>query len=829
MRIEKIYLTPHFHFDFEWWKEEPYHEQDTLIILDEALRMLDKYPEFTYVIDSVLPLKKYMENRPDGKEKIQQFIETGRVEIVGGDIVAPDEVLPTGEALIRQFEEGQTWLKDVFGRTAQVAWEIDEFAHPARMPQVLAPLGFKYFVFARGVNPFDDMHPTLFKWHDPAGENSLTSYWWAAHYEGSLIPHAKAEKSKKELIKRWFVEMESRIAFEGERSPVPWLMVPLGGDFVIPNDSWIDFVNEWNRKKDIKIEFTLPSNYFEMVSNCEMPQITGLFPHVFDGYFTSREKSKQAGRQTANGLCDLEKLGALCGIRGLDSQTNALKEAWWETLKGDFHDTIAGTGTDRVYRKTMARYAHAEKIQESLEAEAINYMESLLSGKGQFIFNSLNWERKEVIEINDSEQLIELAPLAIENVNAKSPLKSGVTVSQNSIENQYLRITFDKITGELSVYDKEKDCFPITSGCNRTNIIDDAGNLWVTRSTGKRYHTRIKEQYTEQRSSVRAMIHSTEENGFVVIHKQVSLHAGSKRVQFTTDIDFKGKDKRIDMQFPFSFDGKWITENIFHCETVKNGIYPVQNFAMLKGDTYNVAILNKGIPGYLLEQQHCSIMLMRSVSVFSWSLLRWIMKNTFSILRHFRKAIVFMRNKLNIVEFPIYPIHNLFLRTFASEGNTLGHGAMNPRNHRKAMFRFFRESLAWERGKHSFTYALAFDVADVAEATRTGFELNHPVRQYHINGTGKHGLLRLLCKECPEVIISSVRPSNEGLLLRVYNPLGQKTEVELPFAIPIEKAFISCRSLDEMSEISCTDNAIRYVFDPFEMVQIHVKVNKLNN
>ena len=249
MKIEKIFLTPHFHFDFEWWKEEPYHEQDTMVIIDEALRILGTYPEFTYVIDTALPLKYYIENRPDGLQKIKKFIQEGRLEIVGGDIVAPDEVLPTGEALIRQYEEGQAWLQETFGIQAQVAWEIDEFAHPARMPEVLVPLGFKYFVFARGVKPFYAMHPTLFYWKDPASQSELLTVWWAAHYECCQPGIINSEKSRKKNIKRFFKEMESRIEFEGSRSPVPWLMLPLGGDFVIPNSVWIDFVYEWNQKK----------------------------------------------------------------------------------------------------------------------------------------------------------------------------------------------------------------------------------------------------------------------------------------------------------------------------------------------------------------------------------------------------------------------------------------------------------------------------------------------------------------------------------------------------------------------------------------------------
>ena len=689
MKIEKAYLIPHFHFDFEWWKEEPYHEQDTLLILDEALRMLETYPEFTYVIETILPLKTYMENREEGYERIKGFVDQGRIELVGGCLVAPDEVLPTGEALIRQFEEGQEWLSQVFGVRARVAWEVDEFAHPARMPQVLAPLGFTHFVFARGLKPFDSMHPTLFHWEDPAGKSKLTSYWWAGHYEGSLLGDIRNDAVRKKYLKRFFREMESRLAFEGERSPVPWLMIPLGGDFAIPHDIWVDFVKLWNESKEVKLEFSLPSRYFQLVEQFNIPEYTGRFPHVFDGYFTSREKGKQAGRKGAHALLELEKLNALAGVHGLESPGKDLKESWWEVLKGDFHDTLAGTGTDRVYRKTMARYRHAEELQLEARQLTLDALGSLLR-EHNYVFNSLNWERDGIVRSEGEETLVRARPLSLQALDPDSRPDEFIEISGTSIENSFLRLEIDKEKGSITVFDKKRNFSPIAGACNRTSIIDDAGNLWVSRSSGKKYPLRFRKFSIRKNSAYSATISLLEENRFVSICKEISLQVKSRQIDFKTDITFAGRDKRIDMEFPFSFEGEWLTENIFHTEKVGEGIYPVQNFSLYEGRDYSVALINRGIPGYLLESGKGSLMLMRSVSMFSITLIRWIVKNIPLIYRSLKHAYVYLRKKLNIIEFPVYPVHNLFLRSFASEGDLLGHGAMNPQSHRKARMRFPR-------------------------------------------------------------------------------------------------------------------------------------------
>ena len=293
MKIKKVFLIPHFHFDFEWWKEEPHHEEDAIIIIEKALEMLEKHPNFTYVIDQILPLKFFLEKNLDRKEEIQKLLENKRLELVGGGLVAPDENLPTGEGLIQQFHQGKQWLRDNFDYNVEVGWEIDEFGHPAQIPQILSLLGFKYFVFSRGMIPYDKDHPTLFWWKDPSGKKKLLTYWWAAHYL-CTAPSILSSKITKE---KFFKEIEARMQYEGERSPVPHLMFPLGGDFTIPSEDWIDLVNMWNEEHDIQLEFSIPSIYFESIEKKSLSEFQGEFNPVFTGCYSSREQLKKRCRE----------------------------------------------------------------------------------------------------------------------------------------------------------------------------------------------------------------------------------------------------------------------------------------------------------------------------------------------------------------------------------------------------------------------------------------------------------------------------------------------------------------------------------------------------
>ncbi|HOY64844.1 MAG TPA: hypothetical protein PK745_16885, partial [bacterium] len=168
--VKKIHAVPHYHFDVEWWKTEEGYNRDVAEILDKALEMLDANEEFTYVIDQALALRPYWRSRPETREKISRYVKEGRIELVGGTLCSPDENIPTGEALARQYVYGKKFLEDEVGGKVETAWEIDGFGHPAQFAQIAARAGMRQFVFARGVQNWrDSAEPIHFLWESPDG------------------------------------------------------------------------------------------------------------------------------------------------------------------------------------------------------------------------------------------------------------------------------------------------------------------------------------------------------------------------------------------------------------------------------------------------------------------------------------------------------------------------------------------------------------------------------------------------------------------------------------------------------------------------------------
>ena len=818
MEIEKVFLIPHFHFDFEWWKEEPHHQEDALVIIDRGLDLLREFEQFTFVIDTALVLHYYLKRHPGSVDEIKQFIAEGRLELVGGGLVSPDEGLPAGEGLIRQFYEGKRWYKETFGHDVRVAWEIDEFSHPAQVPQIMAMLGLDYFVFSRGVHPYDAMHPTVFRWTSPCKKRTVTAYWWAAHYT-CLEPGAKSSEKN---LKRFFTEMRARVPFEGARSPVPYLMVPLGGDFTIPTTDWIEFVDRWNRTESPPLSFSTPSAFFRLVEKEKLPEVTGEFAPIYSGYFSSRHRLKQRCRELENRLCSVEKALSLCHTLGADYPHEEIRRAWWEVLKSDFHDTICGTGTDRVYRKSLERYDRADRIIDGCMEGMDRFLAGRFSGTGHYVINPCSWERHETLTIDGVDRNVVAPPLSISKVKPEPAAPSGLAAGPNWVENRRLRVEVDEKTGAVQIYDKDADRRVFSGDGSRIVVEDDIGNLWASMPTGRTHRLPVTDIAVGSGGTCAAGIAVTLKNRVAEVTKRIVLPFDKKEVRVVTDVDFFGKDKRIVDTFPLGFPGRWLGEGPFETAGKGDGTWPLQNGALFDGGDYRVAVINRGIPGHCFSGDTLGLVLLRSVSMMSWLWVAWLVKNFVRVSPLLMEALHLYRSGFNTYEFPLYPIHHVALRDFASEGSVGAFGALDTKTHLKAKLRFLNESQAWERGRHRFHYLILPDVTDVGEMTRRGCEFNNPLIVRPLAGAGTEERVAVVTEGTDRAIVTAIYPCRDGLVLRCYEAEGRRGKVRFSLNIPIREAYLMETIGGDLTRLPGTGGAFTYNLAAHEIASFYL-------
>ncbi len=834
-RIKKIFAVPHYHYDVEWWKTEAGYNADVAAILDRAVELLDKHPEFTYVIDQALGLRPYWIAKPEVRDKIRKWVAEGRIELVGGTFCSPDENIPTGEALARQYIYGKRFLEDEVGGKVKTAWEIDVFGHPAQFPQILVRAGLDQFVFARGVQNWrDPKAPQHFFLESPDGSRVLCN-WFSGHYIGfSPMP-------EETLTPRTFKhELLNRIEYETPRVQTDFLMFPFGTDFCVPLAKWMPLVREWNEKgADPHIEFSLPERFFDELRGTdldELPVIKTELNPLLTGCYESREKVKKACRKSQYGILDAEKWAALAWANGLiEYPAGELDTAWENILENDFHDIICGTGTDKVYRATMNRYDIAFNNIDKAGGGARMALAALADTRGAgepvVAFNSLNRARHELISVpvemagEDAETAtefvatgpagetlacqragdelligVDLPPVGFGVVNIKqgTPAKAKtppLSVSGLKMENEFVRVELDRRTGNVvSIFDKKAGCETLgTSKWQGNEIVveEDAGNLWTVMKTGrtwegKNYRATVR---VAESGPLRACLEARGGHHEMTLVRRVYLTAGSPRVDFETEIDFKGVERRVKVMFAPAWSGKPVFETPFYSQPREPGHWCAQTWADISNGRRGLAVINRGNPGMDAERDSLGLILFRSVSVLGPGYLRYLIKNYADISKASREAADLFKRGLQHSEWALYKHHGIVLREWSSEGCPDEHRGINIPDHLVPFLNFMREADCWERGHHVFAYSVLPHEGDwsAADLPAVGLAFNTPVEV--VASPKRNGLLgrRATLFETgadPAAVLVALKKAEKSdrLVARFYDSHGRGAAVKLSAA-----------------------------------------------
>ncbi|MEW5947083.1 MAG: glycoside hydrolase family 38 C-terminal domain-containing protein [bacterium] len=834
-KIGRIFAVPHFHYDVEWWKTEDGYNRDVEQILLKALELLEENQEFRYVIDQALALKPFWDKHPEAREEIRAFVREGRVELVGGTWCAPDENIPTGEAFVRQFVHGRRFFEETVGGTVSTAWEIDEFGHPAQVPQLLVKSGFRHFAFARGVQNWREDHPLDFLWEGPDGSRILT-HWFAAHYTG-LMPLPGPGLSRRAFRR----EVKSRLEYEGRRTLLSALMLPFGTDFTVPSQEWIDFVGGWNRDEAPRITFSLPREFFDAAreeASGRIPVVRGEFNPVLTGCYESRVKVKQLCRASQYALTAAEKWASIAWRLGeFEYPEEKFDRAWELVLQNDFHDVVCGTGTDRVYRNTLKRYGEAMETIERETAGAFDAISRAVDTDGPgvplIVFNPLNFERTDLVKVDlsiltgwgggggdeppavrdaggnavasqvEGKKLIFTARVPSVGYSTYFVSRDAGSVrnapgrfrfEDAAVENDVYRLEMDARTGGIRrLLDREDGGRDVLDASrwkgNELFVEEDAGNLWTIQKTGRTWRA------GDYRAAVRPLKGGPVRCGFETRGKlagmfrvqRVYIYNDLRRIDFETWLDFHDKDKRVKAVFESAAGGKVSFETPFYTQERGDGHWCAQNWVDVGNDDRGAALINTGTPGHDVEGAALAMTLMRSVSVLSPAFLRFVLRNLPGILKSASEAAGILRRGLGMYEWAMYDYHGLTLREWSSRGGPERAGGLTVLDHLAPWLTFYRKSDAWERGMHHFTYALlprrgSLSSSGVVEA---GLELNNPLTAFP---AARHGgtlppSFSFLRTECPGGILTTLKKAGRGnsLVARLYESRGAPAPLTLTF------------------------------------------------
>ena len=167
----------HAHIDSAWlW---PVRETVRKVARTTAsmTALIDETDDFLYGMSSAQQYAWVKEHRPEVWSRVVAAVQSGRFLPLGGMWVESDTVMPSGEAMVRQFLYGQRFFEEELGVRSKGVWLPDSFGYSPALPQLVRRAGFEWFFTQKiswnQVNTFP--HHT-FLWEGIDGSRVLTHF-----------------------------------------------------------------------------------------------------------------------------------------------------------------------------------------------------------------------------------------------------------------------------------------------------------------------------------------------------------------------------------------------------------------------------------------------------------------------------------------------------------------------------------------------------------------------------------------------------------------------------------------------------------------------------
>ena len=422
----KIHIISTFHYDVIYLREYRSYLEESWKILDRALELLDREPDYKFTVEQILPVREYYDRFPERRMQMRRLALSGRLSFAPGMFVMPDMNMGGGETLFRQIESGRNWLRDHLGVAADACWIADCWGHHAQLPQMLSQSGYRSYFFWRGMDP--EFQRNNFRWKGIDGTEIFT-HWLPRGYSGIFFPGKKQSvaNSEEQKMEEASAEEIARLAEQERRfGTSEHILICNGGDFRMPQESAFSILREIRKQERFsRIGFSTPSEYAAAAAEEELPVYTGEFNALFQGTFSTNLPINQGvWRHTARLLAEEMFLA----VQGKDSE--CLRAQWEVVQKLCFHDTVCGTICD----------AALESVLSDLR------MLDLQSPSGNAVFNPTAHSRRETLELPDGRRLLaDLKPFEVRPLQAlpeRFPFLPQEPEEKICFRNRYYTVSF---------------------------------------------------------------------------------------------------------------------------------------------------------------------------------------------------------------------------------------------------------------------------------------------------------------------------------------------------------------------------------------------------
>jgi mannosylglycerate hydrolase len=369
-----VHVVSHTHWDREWYLPFARFRQRLVALVDE---LLDEPPQRSaFLLDGqAVLLEDYLAVRPDRETELRTLLGRGALE-AGPWYVLADELLASGEALVRNLLAGNRSVRARGGETLQVLYCPDSFGHPAGLPALAEGFGFPLIILWRGLGGPAWREGDAFRWRAPGGAQVLVHHLPPQGYEYGANLAADEARARE----RWSALREVLAA----RARTNVLLVLNGADHHARQarlDESIDVlahVAQPDRVRASTLREFARAFVERAAAVANLPDIEGElrfspgYTWTVPGTWSSRAYQKRRNARVERLLArEAEPWAAIAAAGGSRPRAPLVRAAWRTLLECHPHDTLCGCSTDDVARAADARFAFAETEARGITADAV--------------------------------------------------------------------------------------------------------------------------------------------------------------------------------------------------------------------------------------------------------------------------------------------------------------------------------------------------------------------------------------------------------------------------------------------------------------------------
>ena len=398
-----VSLCGHAHIDMNWfWSME---ETRDIVKRDftTMTHLMEKYPDFTFSQSQCATYEIAREDCPEVFEKIQKYAGEGRWDITASTWVEGDLNMAQGGAIVRHVLYSKEYLAQHFSKLPKIMWCPDTFGHPGTIPQILKKTGLDRYYHMRcglGVGSHEDNGvPDV--WSFIADSRHTPVYWWKG-LDGSRVLVCNTQ-SNRTIDTRGLLLASLRMnSFGLDNAMLTYGVGDHGGGPTERDLHWVNVIREFPTVPTIKFS-TTDAYYSEIeAGDYDLPERSGEMNFVFDGCYTTHADVKRQNRLCEEGLMAVEKLYAFAAQYGVAYPYDELRKYWKKTLFNQFHDILDGSGVKDTYKFTREEadevLAGVDRLTQKAMAELAGRFGSK-EGRAYLLFNPTGFARSETVEL----------------------------------------------------------------------------------------------------------------------------------------------------------------------------------------------------------------------------------------------------------------------------------------------------------------------------------------------------------------------------------------------------------------------------------------------